>query len=201
MSEAANKEATLEVEDLFEEVVEVEETSLESKEEINLDEILSVEIDQEELSKLEAELYLPKGVYTWVNPPTVKTTYNDTDKKPTDTAQRLYKSTGNAKYNLGRCFVSVSGVVQNKEGKKGRFSFMFSPDYRTYLDKKTNKDSGEGDSASKNYSLLTTFYLEKYESKPKTPNDVLNMLKEANYEMYITLSKAGANFLGKLQKL
>ena len=171
--------------------------------ELEDDDVLSLDIDQEELSKLEAELCLAAGVYIWDKVPTIRRVYSDKDSQPSDLMQQMYKSTGDTKYNKGRLIVNVSGLVINRETlKKGRFQFGFSPDYREYTNKETGAKSGEADPLSKTYASLTTFYFQKYEKKIKNVKDILTMLEECTYTMYITMSKTtNSNYLGRLQKL
>jgi hypothetical protein len=201
------EETVVAVDDVFaamnETVVEESISSTNSHQDIEDDEVLSLAIDQEELAKLESELYLPSGVYVWDKTPGIRRNYSEKDIAPSDMMQVMYKATGDIKYNKGRCIINVSGIVVNQQTlKKGRFSFGFSPDYRTFSNKETGAVSDEADMLSKTYAGLTTFYFSKEEKKVKNVKDILNMLEEGVYSMYITLSKAGnANYLGRLQRL
>lgn len=201
------EETLVEMEDVFESISNnlVDETIPTNNAVTDLedDAILSLDIDQEELAKLEAELCLPAGVYIWDKTPTIRRVYSEKDIQPSDLMQQLYKATGDIKYNKGRCIVNISGMVINKETlKKGRFQFGFSPDYREYTNKETGARSGEADPLSKTYAGLTTFYFQKNEKKVKNIKDVIGMLEECIYCMYITMSKTtNSNYLGRLQKL
>ena len=213
MSELTQSEliTTVDMDSLFDdaETVEVEDvftsqnTANNSSSSLELDDIPSIEFSAEDIERVESELYLPKGVYKWIKEPTIKASYIDQDKRPTDIMQQFYMKTGNARYDKGRMIININGVVENTEsGKKGFFRFSYSPDYRTYTNKVDNKDSGEGDMLTKAFAGLTNFYFQKYEKRAKDiPKELNVMLASNTYHMYITLNKAGnANFLGRLQE-
>ena len=190
---------TVEVDDVFTS----QDTVSNSNSSLDLEDIPSIEFSAEDIEKVESELYLSKGLYKWIKAPSIKASYIDQDKRPTDIMQQLYIKTGNSKYDKGRMIINLSGVVENIDsGKKGLFRFSYSPDYRTYVNKIDNKDSNEGDMLTKSFAGLTNFYFQKYERRAKDiPKDLNLMLASAAYHMYITLNKDGnANYLGKLQE-
>lgn len=182
--------------DSVEEVTDEERTSLDNlDEEGTSDDLLAalqkVEVNAEELSKQEAELYLEAGDYFFLRGHSVTVSVIAKDKSAKDILSN------------GRTMINVSGQVQhNATGKKGMFRFTFSPDLRYQKDKDGNvKEPPTYDMFFQTYLKVTSFYFKKYESKPKNQADLVNMVKKGSFLMYISRGKQGGNFLGQFKEM
>jgi len=179
-----------------EEVTDEEKSSLDHlDEEGTSDDLLAAlgksEIDAEELSKQEAELYLEAGDYFFLRGHNVAVSVIAKDKNPKDVLQH------------GRTMINVSGQVQHSAtSKRGMFRFTFSPDMRYQKDKDGNiKEPPTYDMFFQTYLKVTSFYFKKYESKPKNQADLVTMLKKGSFLMYISRGKQGGNFLGQFKEM
>jgi len=167
--------------------------------------LLKQPIDPEELAKKEQALFLDSGTYVWDGGKcSIRKSFNDNDVSPTDLAQRAYAATKDVKFNRGRCYFRVSGIVVNRDtGAKGRFdNWSFSPDER--LRRKSDGtlyEPVEADQASKAYAMLTRFFFEKYDRKPSHDGEVLELVESGLYAMYITRGRNGGNYLNQLREL
>jgi hypothetical protein len=167
--------------------------------------LLTQPIDPEELAKKEQVLFLESGTYVWDGGKcTIRKSFNDNDINPSDLAQRAYAATKEVKYNRGRCYFRVSGIVVNKDtGAKGRFdNWTFSPDERFRRDRNgALLEPVEADMASKAYALITRFFFEKTDRKPTHDGEVIALVESGLYSMYITRGKNGNNYLNQLREL
>ncbi len=157
-------------------------------------------LDPQRTKSLEDNLSLPAGQYKWnkervaeatketVNP-TIRKRYIEDDKEIGDLSSN------------GRLVYNVSGIVAPaQEGRKGRFSFDISPDIRYKRDDEGNISQPKtNDFANDNWAKCSKLYFSKYDGSPKGTRDVLDMLQQGMYFMYITLSKNGGNFLGNMK--
>jgi hypothetical protein len=161
----------------------------ESVEDKLINDVLSFEVTPDDIRERQSALYLETGNYRWIRNQNFKVsvTFSDKDIKSTDLAQkRGIKGTG-------RCFIKVSGAVENEEGRKGSFEFTASPDIRSM-------PNGKLDFMTNAFEMATKLFFAKEERNYRSTQEIVDMLMEAKYSMYITFGN-GRNFLNKLNNL
>ena len=146
-----------------------------------------VEIDPQELERIEGDLYLPSGTYIWNRG---NVTVSDPRAIVADSQP------GDVFGTHGRCMIDAYGPVLNMGTQKtGQFRFSFSPDTRI------GKDGERPDPWSQNYGRFTRLYFLLNERRARKPGEILALVKGGQYQMYITLSKQGQNFLNQVKPL
>jgi hypothetical protein len=148
----------------------------------------------EHVAKLEANLSIPAGQYCWdtLNGKLtlqVRKRYIASDTEPHDCSHE------------GRLIYNVSGICKPvQEGRSGRFMFDISPDLRYRYDKEGARIQPlTSDFLNDNWAKFTKLFFVKYERNPEGTREVLTMVEQGKYFMYITRSNNGTNFLGSLK--
>jgi len=151
-------------------------------------------LDPQRTKALEENLSLPAGQYRWDKTEsglslTIRKRYIEEDKEIGDLSSN------------GRLMYNVSGIASPVQtGRKGRFSFDISPDIRYRRDEGGNiVQPRSNDFANDNWAKCSKLYFSKYERMPKGTKEVLEMLQQGMYLMYITLSTNGRNFLASIK--
>src|SRR6266516_2557986 len=151
-------------------------------------------LDPQRTKALEENLSLPAGQYRWDKTEsglslTIRKRYIEEDKEIGDLSSN------------GRLMYNVSGIASPVQtGRKGRFSFVISPDIRYRRDEGGNiVQPRSNDFANDNWAKCSKLYFSKYERMPKGTKEVLEMLQQGMYLMYITLSTNGRNFLASIK--
>ncbi len=151
-------------------------------------------LDPQRTKALEENLSLPAGQYMWDKTEsglslTIRKRYIEEDKEIGDLSSN------------GRLMYNVSGIASPVQtGRKGRFSFDISPDIRYRRDEGGNiVQPRSNDFANDNWAKCSKLYFSKYERMPKGTKEVLEMLQQGMYLMYITLSTNGRNFLASIK--
>ncbi len=150
---------------------------------------LNKELSVEDLVKAQASLYLESGDYRFVSTPNLNVSFYDKNKEQGDVSSK------------GRTMVNISGTVQSSE-RTGNFRFTFSPDYRIAKDKDGNiRQPQQEDIFYQTWAKITESFFKRHERQPKSVNEVVQWLLKPGYEMYISKSKNGGNFLGQIKPL
>jgi len=151
-------------------------------------------LDPQRTKALEENLSLPAGQYRWDKTEngislTIRKRYIEEDKEVGDLSI------------CGRLVYNISGIASPVQtGRKGRFSFDISPDIRYRRDEEGNiAQPRSNDFANDNWAKCSKLYFSKYDRSPKGTKELLEMLQQGMYLMYITLSKNGGNFLGNMK--
>lgn len=139
-------------------------------------------VNTEEIERGEAQLTLTKGLHRWSKRPEVTYVFSDEPGKHWDINSK------------GRCIMTVSGRVKNKEtNREHRFSFQYSPDRR-------NDDNGEEDFRTQNHRKLCAFFLSKNARRHTGEKELKEFLEAGKYWMYITVSKTGRAYFSNFQQ-
>jgi len=147
---------------------------------------------------IEENLSLPAGQYKWDSVEgklalTIRKRYIEEDRERGDLSPN------------GRLVYNVSGIVtpaQSSTGRKGRFFFDISPDVRVRRDSEGNPlEPRSLDFLNDNWGKFTKLYFNKMEREVKGTKELLTMVQNGTYYMYITASKTGGNFLGNLRSM
>lgn len=149
----------------------------------------SFELSPEEVAKVENELFLPSGSYRWSEGNmSVRRNFIPDDKSPSDKSPE------------GRLVYNFSGMVEAVDGSRiGRYNgFGISPDARLA---KTEAYRDQMDFLTQNWAKATRLFFDKHERKPTTVGEVLQMLAQGLYYMYITRGKNGGNYLGNFTNM
>src|SRR6266850_3022936 len=153
-------------------------------------------LNPESTKAIEENLSLPAGQYKW----------DSVEGKLSLTISKRYIEDDKEKGDLspsGRLVYNISGIVtpaQGSTGRKGRFFFDISPDVRIRRDSEGNELQPRSlDFMNDSWGKFTRLYFSKLEREVKGTKELLMMVQSGTYYMYITLSKAGGNFLGNLK--
>ena|SRR5437773_2174521 len=162
-------------------------------------------LNSESTRAIEENLSLPAGQYKWdkevvvlvdgteVKSPRIRKRYIQDDKEKGDLSPE------------GRLVYNISGIVtpaQGSTGRKGRFFFDISPDVRIRKDSEGNVIQPKSlDFMNDNWGKFTKLFFSKYDKEVKGTKELLMMIQSGTYYIYITLSKAGGNFLGNLKSM
>ncbi len=153
----------------------------------SLDE-LGFSIDHEAMSKTFEESFLPTGDYAWLKDRQLQSpAFSERDKREGDVSPK------------GRMFVSIFGKVESKNGQySDYFKLTVSPDMRFRKDEKGN-DTKKPDGFSDIWKRANDLYFALYEKNPEQGTQVVQMLLDMQYYIYITRSPRG-NFVNGLKK-
>jgi len=145
---------------------------------VNMDEMWSGEVDQDELTKGQADLLMPKGSYQAVGPRTL--TFNeDTDKfsgRPPGSIARIF---GEFCWKAREKDVAAGLAKEvGQEIARGRVGFSVSPKRVNSKERGTDKDTGKPDRAFRLWMQANTAYKQAYQQVPSSGAEVLAFLRD-----------------------